>query len=188
MTRQITDKKLGNQRFRQTEEAVLGAFFGSKKVLNARIIVKRARISRSTLYRHHKTVYEIVPDYEEYILEKYDNLMRGLIKRNIRLKTAFHQMLIFILRNKRVFKIIMDKGNENILEKMIRRMEPKIVKIYRLPEDCGKMLRIYEKEIAGVIDGWRRGGFVEDEMRVLADIMYLTATIRQRLGALTEQV
>ncbi len=182
MGQKITDKRLKDQRFRKTEEAITEVFFSSKRILSARVIAKRARISRSTLYRHHGSVYEILPDYEEYILEKYSRLMRGLLRRKgIRMKTLYYQMLIFMMKNKDIFKMIIERGSGSVVEEMVQGMGTKIVEVYKLPKNHEKMLAIYEKEIVGVLERWVKNDFKSDEMSVLDDIMYLTETLRSRL-------
>ena len=181
-------KRLNNRRFRKTEEAILEAFFVEKKILSIRVLTRRAKISRSTLYRHHENTYEVVPDYEEYILKKYCNLMRGLMRRkNIKLRTLYYQMLIFIFKNKNVLKVILLTGDKCLIEKMVQKLEPRIVEIYKLPKNHEKMLRIYRKEIAGLIEEWIENGMNCEEMdSVLMSIMDLTKTMRQRLRILLD--
>lgn len=187
MKQKITDKKLKDQRFRKSERAIIKALFSSKRILGARVIVKRAKISRSTLNRHHGSVCEIVSNYEEYILEKYNRLMLGLIrKKGIRVRTIYYQILIFVIKNRDVFKMVIEKGDGKIIEKMVRKIEPKLMEVYRLPKNCEKILAVYEKEIIGVVEGWMRGDFKEDEMVILGDIMYLTETMRSRLMPLAK--
>ena len=187
MRQKITDRKLKDQRFRKTEKALIEALFSNKKMLSARVIVKRAKISRATLYRHHGSVYEIVPDYEEYILEKYNRLMRGLVRRKgLKVKTIYHQMLIFIMKNRDIFKMVVERGDGELTGRIVRKIEPKLVEVYRLPKNSEKILVVYEKEIIGVVEGWMRGDFKEDEMVILGDIMYLTETMRSRLMPLAK--
>lgn len=187
MKQKLTDKKLKDKRFRKTEKAIIEVFFSNKKVLSARVVVKRAKISRSTLYRHHESVYGIVPDYESYILEKYSKLMRILVRREkVRAKTLYYQMLVFILKNGDIFRMIIKRGNGQLLGRMVQRIKPKLTKLYRLPKNCEKILAIYEKEIVGVLENWIRNDFEEDETMILSDIMYLTETMRARLMPLVK--
>ena len=187
MKQKITDKKLKDQRFRKTERAIIRALFSTRKMLGVRVIVKRAKISRSTLNRHHGSVHEIVPDYEEYVLGKYNRLMRGLVrKKGMRVKTIYHQMLIFIIKDRDIFKMVVGRGDGGLIERMMHKIEPKIIEVYRLPKNCEKILAVYEKEIIGVVEGWIREDFKEDEMVVLSDIIYLTETMRARLMPLVK--
>lgn len=82
--------------------------------------------------------------------------------------------------------MVIEKGDGKIIEKMVRKIEPKLMEVYRLPKNCEKILAVYEKEIIGVVEGWMRGDFKEDEMVILGDIMYLTETMRSRLMPLAK--
>lgn len=182
MGQKLTDKKLRNKRFRETEKAILIAFFSSEGFLNVGAIARRAQISRSTLYRHHKVVCEIGLDYEEYILRKYNFLIERIMeKRKIKIRTVYHQTLIFILKNKEIFGLMIRRSNGYLIEKMIKKVEPRIKEIYKLPKNCNKILRIYRKEITGLIEDWIKNDFVEDEIAILDDIVYLTEIMRLRL-------
>lgn len=178
----ITDKKLKDKRFIKTERAILRALFSSKKILGVRTIIRRAKISRPTLYRHHKTIYGIVPDYEEYILKKYNRLIGNLIKRNnITVKVIYCQLLIFILKNKDIFRMIVDRGDLRTIERMIGKIDMMVIAECKLPKNHEIMMSIYRKEISGVVEGWIKSDFLECETNVLEDILYLTKTLRSRL-------
>ena len=90
-------------------------------------------------------------------------------------------MLIFVLKNRDIFKLIVNKSDGRLIEKMVQKIEIKIMDTCKLPKNCDKMLKIYEKEIAGIIEDWIKGNFIEDELVVLNNIMYLTSTMRNRL-------
>ncbi len=183
----ITDKKLKDKRFRINERAIIKAFFSNKKILGARVIARRAKISRSTLYRHHKTVYEIIPDYEKYILDKYYRLIGKLIKkRDVDTKTLYIYMLIFMMKNKEIFKMVLSRGNMKTIEKMIKKIESRVAIEYRLPKNCEKMLDVYRKEVLGIVEKWIKNDFTDDYTGVLSDILYLTKTLRNRLIVITK--
>ena len=70
-----------------------------------------------------------------------------------------------------------------VVERMILRLRSKLKSTCCLPKNSEKMLRVYAKEVAGVIEEWGKDGFKEGELEaVLGKIMYLTETMRQRLG------
>lgn len=174
-----------SRRFWRTEQAILRAFFSSKRMLSARVLAKRAQISPSTLYRHHKNVYEIMPDLEKYMLKRYTRMIRGLMRqRGVQIKTLYAKTLIFIAQNQEVFEMIMERGCEGVIEKMVGKLLPKIRRIYQIPRNAKESLKVYENEVAGVIEVWLREGCKRPETEVLADVMYLTNTMRQRLLAL----
>ena len=72
----ITEKRLKDKRFRDTEEAIVMAFFVLKDKICLKRLIKTAGISRSTLYRHHENINKIVPDYEEYMVSKYKRFIK----------------------------------------------------------------------------------------------------------------
>ena len=77
----LTEQKLKDKRYRKTEEAIVGAFFLAQDNLNPKKIIKVANISRATLYRHHKSVYNVVTDYKEYITIQYEATIKEKILR-----------------------------------------------------------------------------------------------------------
>ena len=56
-----------------------------------------------------------------------------------------------------------------------------IIEIYKLPKNNQKILKIFEKEIEGLLTDWAKSNFKEDVIEVLNNILYLTNTMRKRL-------
>ena len=174
--------RMKDVRFRRTEDAILAAFFSNRSVMEVRALTKRAKIARMTFYRHHKNIHQIMPDLEEYVVEIYGTLIRGLMRRQeVELKTLYYQTLIFMIKNQRVFRVIINRGDGRTLEKMIRKMEPKIVRECGLSKNCEFMMKVFEKEIAAILEIWLKNRCKTDEGKVLRYMMYLTITIRGRL-------
>ena len=91
-------------------------------------------------------------------------------------------MLVFILRNKKIFKMFLKFNDREIIGKMIKKMNTKIIRFAKLPKNSDKILKMYASEITEIIFEWGRKGFPEAQLeRVLSDIMYLTKTCRTRL-------
>lgn len=182
----ITDKRLNNRRFRKTEEAILKVFFEEDNYISLGKMADKVGIARSTIYRHHKTVREIVPDYQKYILRKYRYLMHKIKKG--RLKVMYERMLLFMLQNRQIFEVLLKNGERGVLKSMIVIMEPEIVKYARLPKNYGKVFLVYMNEVVGLIEAWALDGFDEKKMRgLLVDVNYLTDTLRARLKGLTSE-
>ena len=55
----ITEQKLKNKRYRATEKAIILAFSLMADRLSLRELIRAARISRTTLYRHHGNITQI---------------------------------------------------------------------------------------------------------------------------------
>lgn len=178
--------KTRDKRYQKTEEAILAVLMKSRELPAAGNLAKRARISRSTLYRHHRTVPGIVPDYEREVLIRYTNTIRRLIRRkNTQVRMIYLRTLIFVMANRRVFEILLKYSGGAVVEKMVLRLRGKLGRAYHLPKNSDKMLRVYAKEVAGMVEEWGKDGFKESELEsVLGKIMYLTETMRQRLGPL----
>ena len=88
-------KGLQNKRYRKTEEAIIEVLLSTDEMLSTKELTKRARISRSTLYRHHKAIPGIIPDYEKEILWRFRRAVRKLLRqkdmklKNVYLRTLF---------------------------------------------------------------------------------------------------
>ena len=180
----ITEKKLQNRRFRGTEETIIITLLTIRDSISLERFLKIAKISRSTLYRHHKNLSEIAPDYEKYILKKCKNTMKRLMKNpNSRLKTLYYHILIFMSANRLIMRFILKYGKRDFFERIITAIKPKIINIGKVEE--GEMFKIYAKEIAGLIEEWGRAGFNKNSITSTVDkIMFLTNTAHIRLSPL----
>lgn len=96
-------------------------------------------------------------------------------------------MLIFIVANKRIAQFLFSFGDNHItLEKMIQCLQSKLLSSRMIANE--KMLNIYVKEVAGVIEEWEKNGYSIDEISTTVNkIVYLTSTARARLGPITYQ-
>ena len=179
-----TQIKTRNKRYQKTEEAILDVLMKSKELPTTGVLVRRARISRSTLYRHHRTVPRIIPNYEKEVLIRYGNLVRRLVRqKNTQVRTICLRTLIFMMKERRVFGILLKYDGGMIIERMILKLKSKLKTSCCLPKNPEKMLRVYAKEVTGVIEEWGKRGFEEDELEaVLNKILYLTKTMKKRLG------
>ena len=179
----ITDKRLKNRRFKKTEEAILEVFLKEDNYISLGKMADRVGIARSTIYRHHKAIREIVPDYQKYILRKFKILMRN--NSGLCPKKMYERMLIFIIQNKKIFDVLLKSGETGVLKSMLMCLKPEIVGYTKLPKNYDKAFFVYMNEIVGLIEAWVMGGSEEDEMWVLlSDIDYLTDTLRVRLSGL----
>ena len=86
-----------------------------------------------------------------------------------------------------MFKILFRYEGGRVVERMVMEVRGKIMEMCHLPKNAEKMLRIYAKEVAGIVEGWGERGFLEGEVGgALDDMMYLTETMRGRLGPIRE--
>lgn len=179
-----TKMGMQNKRYRRTEEAILEVLFKAKGLPSTSKLVKGARISRSTLYRHHKTVPGIIPDYERSVLISYTRVIHKFTHaKNIPLKAIYLRTLIFIMAHRWTFEIILKYDSGIVFEKMVLRLKSKVIAACHLPRNSDRAIYIYAKEVAGILEEWGKTKFSEANLnQVLRDIIYLTKTIRLRLS------
>lgn len=92
---------------------------------------------------------------------------------------------MFILQNKRIFKILMMGGERGVLGKMIFKLQPWLVNMMGLPKNSDKIFLVYTGEVVALLDKWCQDGAKETEMdKLLNEIVYLTETARVRLKML----
>ena len=170
-----------DKRFLHSEEAIIRSFLSIRNCVSVDSLVSRAQISRSTFYRHHKSIKNIVLDYEDYLLNRFMNTMsewRG----NKDLKFYYKQMLIFIITNKKILLFLIQHGEKSVLEGLIVKLEPTIMEIIRFPKRTETALIVYRYEILGLLEEWAKEEFTEENLeRVLKNIVYLTTTMKERL-------
>ena len=169
-----------DQRYQKNEEAIMSAFFRAQKGLNGKQLAKAARVSRATLYRHHKGAQAVMSDIEQMILEAYKKDIAKVMNRG-KLRVMFYRMLLFIEGHQKEFELIENRGDERALEEMVLELVPQVVRKYKIPAKYEEVLRIYEKEVTAVVETWILAGFSTSDMGVLKDIMYLTRSLRERL-------
>ena len=162
MKQRITEEKLKDKRFRETEKAILIAFFSMKEKIDTNGLIKKAHISRSTFNRHHKNVYEIVPDYEMYIMRKFKLNMAKLInKKMVEVEKIYWRMLLFMFKNRAILGMLIKNEEKGIIEKMVEAVEPKTIKIKG--DFRQEVLKVHIKEIVGLIEIW---GILTDSIKI----------------------
>lgn len=184
MTIRLTEKRMQDKRFHSTEESILISYCKVKDGLSPSRLISSARISRSTFYRHHKSIDQIAPDYESYIYRKANATINRLLKiKCLRLRTIYERLLFFISTNGIIISFLLDVGSPDFLDRIILILEPKIISITKLKNR--ELLLIYVDEISSLIKTWRATNF---DSRLIPDltnkIMHLTATANDRLSPL----
>ncbi len=179
----LTERKMKNKRYRRTEKAILIALFSFRHFPSMGMIAKRARIAKSTAYRHHNNSYEILTDFEDYLVARYWRETRILMRiRRVRLISLFRQMLAVLAFHREELEILLGGGWDRVIEKLVTELKPKIIERLKISD---KQSDILVKEITGVIEQWGRKGFCEEEIAMNVEkIKYLITTARERLGPL----
>ena len=86
-----------DRRYKKTEEKLLSVFFDVRYDTVGQI-AKRAGVTRSTIYTHHRSVMKILPDWEADILEEYRLFMR---------RRDYLEMLVFVLNYQKYFEVFL---------------------------------------------------------------------------------
>ena len=182
---QNIDQKLQDPRFQKTENSIITAFLLIKEKFNVKKLIKTAKVSRSTFYRHHCSAYEIVPSYEQYILRRYQTAIRRLVRtKKPQLNTLFQRTLIFLYANRHVMNFLLQYSSTNMIEKMLSYLGPALLDSGKITNQA--MLDIYFKEISSLIEKWQQDGFKKDEIDLtISKILYLASTAHIRLGPIT---
>jgi len=186
MPSKITEKKLKNKRFRRTEESLLAALLVTRDTVSLERLIRLARISRSTIYRHHGTVQKIVPNYHEYIMAKYKRMLKSLFKiKHIRIKSIYHSILDFLKTYQQIIDFPYHNGDSRIIEEMLLLLEPKIIDFGKIADK--DTFAIYTKGISAVIEKWISDGFNKSDIpRVVEKIIYLTNTAKPYLAPIAD--
>jgi len=180
MEHKLTDKKLKDKRYRRTEAAIIRAFSLVQDKFNAQRIIKTAKISRSTLYRHHGTVYRIALNYEEYINNKYRRLSKKLIRKKLNPRFIYQRTLVFIMVNQQIVKFVMDYNNSGIIEKMLINLSPLVTSSGRIKNKT--ILDICIKEMTALVEEWFSDGCDKNSIITVADkLAQLVGTANSRL-------
>ena len=181
MKRKLTDKQLRNKRFRNTEEAIILAYYIAKDNLSPGRIARLAHISRSTFYRHHQSASSVASDYEAYIHRKVASTISRLLKiKHLHLSTVYGRLLVFISANRSTMAFLIDFGSSNFLNHLLLTLEPKLTTATRLQNE--ELRLIYISEVASLIKTWRASDFDRHQIPTLVSkIIYLTDTASTRL-------
>lgn len=183
----ITEKRLKNARFRKTEETILRVFFEGECRCICKL-AKRAGVHRTTVYFHHHRVVAIPTDYQHYVLYMYKKTLKRLISGGDgKIETVFEITLLFMMQNKKLFKVALYTGDTTVYRKMVWMLRPLIEKSMGLPKNSKRMFNVYASEIVALMDEWGKKDYLEEEMKtVLKNILYLTKSLRTRLAPIME--
>ncbi len=177
----LTDKKLRNKKFRKNEEAILDALLIIGGIPSVKQLIRIAGISRATLYRHHRTVHEIIPDYEYYVLNKYRNTIRRSAKhKTLSARIIYERLLVFMATHQKIMKLF--RINQiSLIEKLVFATKTKIISTRKVQE--GEMFEIYAKEVVALIENWEKKGSKASEISLtVSKIIHLTNTAHIRLS------
>lgn len=179
----INKKRLQNRRFQKTEEQILQVYFGARYDIGVKKLAREVGVARSTVYLHHKSLNRISADYRHYILYMYGGMVKKLEKRELEIDALIDRTLLFILQNKKCFRIVLKAYGDEVFKAVMIRLEGTLEKKMGLPKNGDRIYIIYACEVSGLIGIWARNGFRKDEMaKLYRDILLLTRAARVRLA------
>lgn len=181
----LTEKHLHDKRFRATETKILLTLSSVKDTLSPSRLAKNIGVARSTFYRHHRTVYGVTSDYEQYLLRKYRSSISRFIKSDhFQFRNLYERTFIFLFNYRQIINFLFSHGKGNFIEKLIQTLEPKIISTGKITSSA--MFAIYAKEVTAIVEQWTKGGYSKSAISAHVDkIVYLTNTARIRLGPIT---
>ena len=184
----ITVRRLRNRRLKRTENEIVRVFFEENECTTAEAVARQVGVARSTIYRHHHSVHEILPDYHRFAIRRYRRRVKKLFKsEGVGMRMLYRNLLLFILQNAEVMQILIQNGERAVVREMVEELVPKAERTMRLPKNSDKILRVYVEEVTEIIWIWlTSGGEVGEVERITGQIMELTETARVRLKMLLE--
>ena len=180
----ITAKHLKNKRFWQTEQKILQVYFEHHGYITVSELTKKAEITRSTFYHHHRAVYEILTDYEDFLVTEYGREINSLSKlKHISIRKICSTTVFFISRHKKFFEILRNGKRREIFFAMQEKARPLLIKEMRLPPGSAKVYLVCAGEINTLITDWIDFGCCSDSTgRLISDTTLLIETARIRLA------
>lgn len=177
---------MSNKRFLKTEKAIFVAYCKLQDYPSAKKLARRAQISRSTLYRHHKIVQNIPQDYENYLINVYHRRIKKYHPKSYNdLEIIFLRTLVFISNNKEIFMVLFNEGRKDIIPKMFDCLRSDILGQWNDAKISDKIYSIYKNEVFGIIETWGHHHFSPQRINIALDnIMFLTKTAPKRLSGL----
>ena len=183
----LTEKNMSNKHFQKTEQAILIAYYKFRDRPGAKKIVKYAGISRSTLYRHHQSIYKIPRDYEEFLLALYTRKIRNLLnKPHLSLEMLYLRTLVFIASYIKIFRVLIAEDHKEIIKRMLLRLKPKVTSSWPAKIHSDQIFDLYANEVLGLIELWCKRGTPSSELdATLNKIIYLTSTAPTHFAPIT---
>ncbi len=168
-----------DKRYQKTEEQMLRLFFIYGDTITIERMAKILRVSRSTIYRHHKSLKEMI---EYYIKKTVDECGEFC---NDDTRKLYTDLLIYIIKNREVFLVFYKMRDSRALFTVLEMNEDSLMEYAGYRQRVTKVFNIYKYEIIAVMDAWGENGFNRDDFDVvLNDVLFLTKNMKVRLGPL----
>lgn len=168
-----------DKRYQKTEEQMLRLFFIYGDTITIERMAKILGVSRSTIYRHHKSLKELIDYYTKKVVSECGELCEENVKR------FYTDLLIYIIKNREVFLVFYKMRDSRAILKVLEMNENSLMEYAGYKRRVRKVFNIYKYEVMAVMNVWGEKGFSRDDFDVvLNDILFLTKNMKVRLGAL----
>ena len=177
-----------DKRYRKTENKIDQTFQSTIQenpqtiCLRPANFIRRAKISPSTFYRHHKNLDAALSHYDKKIFKKYYRHFHLIQKFHPNLKFNITTFLKFINENQEYFNIVFTRHNSEALFKMFELLKPQIYQVYNIPNNTPKTFKMLYFEVYSLLENWQKTNFDLSELDILQkDIFALFQTIIKRI-------
>ena len=168
-----------DRRYQKTEEQILRLFFVYGDTITIERMAKMLGVSRSTIYRHHKSLKEMINFYTKKVM----NECKGFCNENA--KRFYADLLIYIIKNKETFLMFYKMRDWRAFLSILEMNESVLTENAGYKQRVKKVFNIYKYEVVAVMNAWGEKEFNRDDFDVvLNDVLFLTKNMKVRLGPL----
>lgn len=169
-----------DKRYQKTEEQMLRLFFIYGDTITVERMAEIIGVSRSTIYRHHKSLKELIEYYIKKVVDECGEFC------NDDTRKLCTDLLIYIIKNREVFLVFYKMRDSRALLAVLEMNENSLMEYAGYKQRVTKVFNIYKYEVLAVINIWGENGFSRDDFDVvLNDILFLTKNMKVRLGLLS---
>ena len=176
-------KSLQDKRYSKNEETILIKIltFSSDNVSE---FARQTNLSRSTILRHYKALYEIPLDCETYLLSGFASSTKDIRSSSeAGLTVLFCRLLTFLSEHNLYVDVVLEKGDGTaFLEKLIDVLKPNIITTKEV--DDGEMFDIYRRIASLIIKKWYKNREAIDESLIAKKLSSIADNAKGYLGPL----
>jgi len=177
-----------DKRYQKTEDAIHETIqFALKQnprtiCLRPSKIVKNAKISPSTFYRHYKDLDLAVQHNNKKMFRKFYRHFKSAQKFHPNLQTNLAIFLKYFSDNQDYFILAFSQQNTELIFKMFLLLKPQIREQYNISDETPKAFRMLFFEIYSLLENWSKANFDSEHIMIIQkDIISLLRTIKTRI-------
>lgn len=166
-----------DRRYQDTERKLVQALIKilqNQKHATIDLLCRQAGVVKSTFYRHHRTIQELIKARENLILKR---LARTKLK-------TIEDTAVFIYLNRQDFRLTIESGDVEFIKQLLTILRPILTPNWRRYSSKidDALFEIFKYEILGDLSLWSHESFSRDTIRRhIRTVTYLSNTARLRL-------